>query len=110
MINLNTVLPHPYSIKLVTGFKMNIGRFIKTGERGYNLERLINIRQGLKASDDILPKRLTTELQNADDLESRVKLEKMIKDYYRLRGWDKYGVPSKKTLKRLGLEASLDHS
>lgn len=108
--NLNTVLPHPYSIKLVTGFKMNIGRFIKTGERGYNLERLINIRQGLKASDDILPKRLTTELQNADDLESRVKLEKMIKDYYRLRGWDKYGVPSKKILKRLGLEASIDHS
>lgn len=103
--NLKTVFPHPYSIRLVTGFKMNIGRFIKAGERGYNLERLINIRQGLKASDDTLPKRLTSELQNADDPDSIVKLDKMIKDYYRLRGWDNNGIPSKKTLDRLGLES-----
>jgi aldehyde:ferredoxin oxidoreductase len=36
--NLTSILPHPYSINLVTGFKMNIGRFVRTGERGYNLE------------------------------------------------------------------------
>lgn len=106
MINYNMkgLLPHPYSIHLVTGFKMNIGRFIKAGERGYNLERLINIRQGLKGSDDTLPKRLTGDLQRKDDPDSRVRLQEMLKDYYKIRGWDSNGVPTKKRLKKLGLE------
>lgn len=102
--NMKELLPHPYSIRLVTGFKMTIGRFLKTGERGYNLERLINLRQGLKGSDDTLPKRLTRELQRADDPGSKVKLENMLMGYYRIRGWDKNGIPTPKTLKRLGLE------
>lgn len=103
-LNIKSILPHPYSIKLVTGFKMNIHSFIKAGERGYNLERLVNIRQGLKGSDDTLPKRLINELQREDDADSKVKLEKMLKDYYRIRGWDTQGVPTKHRLKKLGLE------
>jgi aldehyde:ferredoxin oxidoreductase len=103
--NIKSILPHPVSIELVTGFKMDINRFIKTGERGYNIERLINIRQGLKGSDDALPKRLTDELQRVDDADSKVKLEKMLKDYYRIRGWDAQGVPTKRRLTKLGLEA-----
>lgn len=102
--NIRSILPHPISIKLVTGFRMNINSFIKTGERGYNLERIINIRQGLKGSDDALPKRLTDELQRIDDIDSKVKLQKMLKDYYKIRGWDVIGVPTKKRLKKLGLE------
>lgn len=103
--NIKSILPHPVSIELVTGFKMDINRFIKTGERGYNIERLINIRQGLKGSDDALPKRLTDELQRVDDADSKVKLEKMLKEYYRIRGWDAQGVPTKRRLTKLGLEA-----
>ncbi len=105
--NLKSILPHPYSIKLVTGFKMNIGRFVRTGERGYNLERLINIRQGLLPGDDTLPKRLTDELQRPDDPHSRVELKKMLKDYYKIRGWDQNGVPTAQRLKKLGLEGYL---
>lgn len=102
--NIKKILPHPYSISLVTGSKMNINKFIKTGERGYNLERIINIRQGLKGSQDTLPKRLINELQRADDSDSKVKLKKMLKDYYNIRGWDKDGIPTKRRLKKLGLE------
>lgn len=102
-MNIKSILPHPYSIKLVTGFKMNIGNFIKTGERGYNLERLINIRQGLRGSDDTLPQRLLHELQRADDKHSKVNLAKMLKKYYKIRGWDKNGIPTEKKLRRLGL-------
>ena len=102
--NVKGILQHPYSIKSVTGFETTIGRFIKTGERGYNLERIINIRQGLKSSDDTLPKRLTSELQRTDDADSRVKLDLMIKDYYKIRGWDEQGVPTRRRLKKLGLE------
>ncbi len=102
--NLKGILPHPYSIKAVTGFKTTIGSFIRTGERGYNLERIINLRQGLKGSDDTLPKRLTSELQREDDTDSKVKLQGMLKDYYNIRGWDEQGVPTKRRLKKLGLE------
>ena len=33
-----------------------------------------------------------------------VKLEKMLPLYYKLRGWDKSGVPTPKTLKKLDLD------
>jgi len=103
-INLKSILPHPYSVKLVTGNPMNVGKFIKVGERSYNLERVINIRQGLKGTDDTLPKRLTKELQRLDDPESKVKLDKMLKTYYKIRGWSEKGIPTKKRLKKLGIE------
>ena len=99
--NLASVLPHPYSIQLVTGNKMTIGSFIELGERSYNLERIVNIRQGLKKADDTLPKRLLKELQRSDDPNSIVKLDQMLGTYYKIRGWDKEGVPTQKTLKRL---------
>ena len=102
--NIKGILPHPYSIQAVTGTKTTIGSFIRLGERGYNLERIINLRQGLKGSDDTLPKRLTAELQRADDPDSKVNLQGMIKDYYKIRGWDEQGVPTKRRLKKLGLE------
>lgn len=102
-MNLRTMMPFPYAIRLVTGFKLNIGKFIAAGERGFNLERLINIRQGLQSSDDTLPQRLMKELQRSDDKHSRVKLEMMLKKYYKIRGWDEQGVPTQNRLKRLGL-------
>lgn len=102
--NMVALMPHPYFIKLITGKRMNIGRFLETGERGYNLERIINIRQGLKGSDDTLPKRLLKELQRSDDPDSIVKLDDMLGAYYQLRGWDASGNPTPKTLKRLKLK------
>ena len=103
--NLKDIAPYPYALKLVTGLNMNIGRFIRAGERGYNLERLINIRQGLKGSDDTLPERLTKEPQREDDPDSRVKLEQMLEEYYQIRGWDEQGIPRKRRLRKLGLDA-----
>ena len=41
------------------------------GERSYNLERLYNLREGLTAKDDSLPKRLTRDLQDPSDSRTR---------------------------------------
>lgn len=101
--NLKNIVAYPYSIKLVTGINMNIGKFIEAGERSYNLERIINIRQGLKGSDDTLPKRLTEELQRSNDPNSKVKLNKMLSKYYQIRGWDENGIPTKERLNKLGI-------
>ena len=96
------VVPHAHAYKLITGRKMTIGRYIRSGERIYNLERLVNVRQGLYDGDS-LPARLTNELQRSDDKNSRVRLDKMLKKYYRIRGWDRHGVPGQKRLRKLGL-------
>jgi aldehyde:ferredoxin oxidoreductase len=81
-----------------------MGKFLKIGERGYTLERLINLRLGLTSAMDSLPKRLTHELLDSSDKRSLVPLAFMKKRYYLCRGWSKEGVPSKKLIKRLKLD------
>lgn len=97
------MIPYTYALEAATGMKMNLGKFKKIGERGYNLERLMNLKLGLTQQDDSLPERLTHELQNPDDSRTRVPLEEMKKKYYRARGWDAAGVPKEKRLSGLDL-------
>jgi len=102
-INLS-VIPHTKALSSVTGMKMNFGRLKTIGERGYNLERIFNIRMGLVAKDDSLPKRLTDDPQNPNDIKMAIPLERLKAKYYKSRGWDKNGIPSKSTLRKLHLE------
>ena len=85
------------------GMKMNFGKYIRCGERGYTLDRWVSTRFGIRAKDDSLPKRLTDVAQDPKDPRTKVPLEKMKKTYYRARGWDQDGVPTTRTLKRLGI-------
>jgi len=102
-INL-PVLPHSKFIRLATGMKMDFGRFLKAGARGYNLERLFNIREGIAGSQDTLPQRFTDEPLIKGKPKTKVPLSKMLPPYYKLRGWDANGIPTAKTLKKLDLE------
>lgn len=103
-INLNSMLPHPVAITYATGMKYNMGRLMKTGARGFNLERLINTRLGISAKDDKLPKRLTDEEQIKGDKRTKVPLKKLKKQFYRGRGWTKDGYVKKSTLRYYGLD------
>ena len=87
-----------------TGLRTYTGPFLELGERSYALERLYNLREGLTAADDALPKRLTRELQDPSDPRTAVPIEKMLPIYYRVRGWDAEGRPTAKKLRRLGIE------
>jgi aldehyde:ferredoxin oxidoreductase len=102
------LLPHAEALRLATGFPMYTGSFLRLGERSYNLERLFNLREGLSMADDSLPERLTKTPQPARNgtanVDHVVPLEKMLKRYYKVRGWDAAGVPTKRTLKRLKIE------
>lgn len=91
-------------VTAVTGEDFNITRLMKIGERIYNLERLFNVKAGLSGKDDTLPKRFLTEpLSEGLSKERTVPLESMLEDYYRLRGWDKAGVPTKSKLDELDI-------
>jgi aldehyde:ferredoxin oxidoreductase len=74
------------------------------GERIWNMERLFNNAAGFTAKDDDLPMRLKTEGAKSGPAKGLVSgLDKMKPEYYKARGWDDKGVPSKATLERLGL-------
>lgn len=109
LIPFNTMylMPHAEVLKHVTGLRMTTGKLMQVGERGYNTERLFNLREGLTAKDDSLPDRLTRVPQQADDPKTIVPLDKMLPRYYKVRGWDANGVPTPQKLRRLGIEGAV---
>ena len=103
----------------VTGFEITPRELLKAGERTWNLERLLNLREGFTGEDDKIPELYlkNTELPlKAYDGDryltdwfgnrlNREDLEKMVQDYYEERGWDiQTGAPTREKLIELGLE------
>ena len=77
------------------------------GERIYNLERVFNVREGFNRKDDVLPERFLKEPlgKAAAGVGERYKnFDKMIDEYYQVRGWNKNGIPTPEKLRALGLE------
>lgn len=98
------VFHHTKMIKYALGMPMNFGKYLRIGERNYTMERMLNVRFGIDASKDTLPKRLTDVPQDSNDLETKVPLDIMKKKYYKARGWDENGIPTSKTLRKLRIE------
>ena len=91
-------------LSAVTGVQYATTDMIKVGERVWNLERLYNNREGFTTKDDTLPPRLLTEAPVDGPSKGWVSnLEPMLKEYYRTRGWDENGVPTRQKLTELGL-------
>jgi aldehyde:ferredoxin oxidoreductase len=85
------------------------GSFFSTlGERIWNLTRLFNLRRGLTAADDRLPRRIVAEPLPSGPHKgrriSRADCATLLADYYRVRGWDAAGRPSQEILSALGLD------
>jgi len=88
----------------VTGVNYNAEDFVKAGERIWNLERLINLKNGFTKVDDTLPKRLLEEPVIDGPSKGYVnKLSEMLDEYYTLRRWDENGVPTQDLLDELDL-------
>ena len=98
------VFHHTKMIRLATGMYMDFGKYIQIGERGYTMERHINCKFGITAANDKLPKRLTDVPQDPADPKTKIPLEVMKKTYYAARGWDKNGIPTEATLRRLKIK------
>jgi len=79
---------------------------LETGERLFNLKRLINQRWGITAADDTLPSRLLTKPRPSGSAKGVLPdLEAMLEEYYDLRGWTAQGFPSPERLAALGLDS-----
>ena len=81
-----------------------VDNLMKVGERVWNLERKYNLAAGFTSKDDTLPKRLLKDAAKTGPAKGLTAgLDKMLPEYYQLRGWSKDGVPSNETLSRLAL-------
>jgi aldehyde:ferredoxin oxidoreductase len=91
-------------LNLCTGWTMTPEDLMRTGERIFTAKRAINVERGLTRKDDYLPKRLLTVPQR-DDIGpvSPHGMERMLDEYYRLRGWSADGAPSAARMQALGL-------
>lgn len=96
------------SFSACTGIKLQLKDLMLTVERIRTLERLFNLREGLKREDDTLSQRLFKEAIKEGpwkgEVLDREKFEAMKDEYYFLRGWDNDGRPTEKTLENLGLK------
>jgi aldehyde:ferredoxin oxidoreductase len=89
----------------ITGVDYDEAEVMKVGERIYNLERIFNMEAGLSAADDTLPPRLLNDAIPEGPMKGKVaRLSEMLPGYYKARGWDENGVPTKEKLKELGLD------
>ena len=79
-----------------TGLKFTEDRVNTALRATITNDRLMNIDFGITAEDDTLPHRFTHEpLTEGASKNQVVPVHDMVKDYYRLKGWDENGVPKK---------------
>ncbi|MGC8565223.1 MAG: aldehyde ferredoxin oxidoreductase family protein [Thermoplasmata archaeon] len=95
-------------LSALTGWDIDGKELLKIGERGYNVQRMFNVREGIKRKDDYLPKRVLSIPEfgkYANAPECTIKdFDLMLNEYYDARGWDSEGVPKMEKLKELDLE------
>ncbi len=102
---------YPKFLRAATGLEIPWPELNMIGDRIFNLTRAFWIREFGKAwrsAFDVPPVRWFDEPVTEGALKGAkldsAKYAEMLQTYYRKRGWDQNGVPTKSTLKGLGLE------
>ena len=87
----------PIVASLATGMDLNKDRLWEVFQRNRTLIRAINNRRGLRRADERPPE----DHWAVRDEEFE---QKLLDDYYSLKGWTKDGIPTKAILDKLGLD------
>lgn len=87
----------------ITGQDISLWNFFKAGDRIHTLERYMNTREGISRTHDTLPPRMLREGRPCDPKGKPVPLNKMLDSYYKLRGYNRNGIPKPETLIKLGI-------
>jgi aldehyde:ferredoxin oxidoreductase len=81
-------------VDMTTGLTLEEAGLRKISRNIQNETRRFNLREGITSKDDTLPKRFFEEpLGKEGKVIRREDLQKMLQDYYALRGWDSEGAP-----------------
>ncbi|HKD00037.1 MAG TPA: aldehyde ferredoxin oxidoreductase family protein [Methylomirabilota bacterium] len=101
--------PYAAMVRAVTGWDVTVDELERVGERIINLERLFNVREGVRRAQDVLPWKVMHEpIPDGPSAGMHCppdELDAMLDEYYALRGWDADGVPTAARLVTLGLRS-----
>ena len=89
-------------LNLTTGANYTPDEALQAAERVYNLERLFLLAAGSN-QDTLSPRMLNEPLTEGPAKGRVVDLDKMLPEYYQVRGWDVHGVPTLEKRAALGL-------
>ena len=93
-------------LELITGEQMDAYELFRYGEKSLNLQRLLNVRDGMSRKDDTVPPKMLIPAAiggRANQAPTMEQFNVMLDDYYKLRGWNENGIPKAETLEKLGL-------
>jgi len=91
-------------LSAVTGWSITDQDFLTIGERIYNTQRLIMEKLGI-INQDTLPERILKDpLPDGPSKGEICELDKILGEYYKLRGWNEQGLPTDDKIKELGIE------
>jgi aldehyde:ferredoxin oxidoreductase len=91
-------------LSAATGIPYSVSDFMKAGERIWNMERLFDLKSAITGKDDHIPERMMKEAIKTGPSKGEVShVDKMLPEYYQLRGWDNKGIPTPEKLKDLAL-------
>jgi len=91
----------------VCGWDLSHWELVKTGEKGIQMARLFNLKQGVLKDQDTLPDRMFEPLKNGAQKGTAInknEFKKGLEIYYEMMGWNKDGVPTLGKLAELGIE------
>jgi aldehyde:ferredoxin oxidoreductase len=96
------------ALSLITGIKFTVNDLKRIGERVVAVQKAFNAKGGLTRKDDLPPERWFNEPSTARatriKLVDRPAVDKMLDEYYTVRGYDvNTGHPTKEKLVELGL-------
>ncbi len=91
-------------VRVTTGFDFTLKDLLLCGERTWLLKRGLGNIMGVRSKDDRLPKRILTPLQDGAASGSVPDVEKLLQEYYEIRGLDEDGKPKKEVLIKAGLD------
>ena len=92
------------SIYCLTGISFTLDEILQIGERIFNLKRKFNVLCGMSKKDDRIPIKLKTPLANGRARGKVLSIDKMLQEYYKFRGWDENGKPTRDKLKELSID------
>jgi aldehyde:ferredoxin oxidoreductase len=87
-------------LSAATGIRFLKKECLEIGERIFNLERLMNVREGIEAKHDTLPYRIREEILPGST-DRKIPIKTLLSRYYKIRSWDHNGIPAKKKLSEL---------
>ena len=106
-VNLTSIADYVEFVEAVTGRLYSQDEWQAVADRMETTIRLFNVREGLSRKDDALPLRLLEEPLSDGPAKGQLfgqpGLDKMLDEYYALRGWDEQGVPLPATLQKYGV-------